>query len=114
MSNLQPLELSIVGKENLCKCVSKHVPLPTVLHNHHIIPKYLGGSEDASNKVYLCPTTHDNVHSLLRAYAKHGGRPPGSVRKHYSEFVEDLAHRAWVGATAMGVTAEEILEVPDS
>ncbi len=111
---MQPVEIAIVGNENLCKCVGKHVPLPTVLHSHHIVPVYLGGGDESSNRVYLCPTTHDNVHSLLRQYAKYKGRPPGSVRKHYSEYVEHLAERAWAGATSRAAIHEVISTILQS
>jgi len=103
------IDLSAIGQKGLCKCVGKHVPLPTVVHKHHILPIYLGGGNDPSNFIYLCPTTHDNVHSLLRQYAKSNGRPPGAVCKHYSAFVEVLAARAWAEAKAAGVDRQTIL-----
>jgi hypothetical protein len=80
-----------------CKCVGKHVPLPSLLHSHHIIPLYYGGETTPGNLVWLCPTTHVNVHDLIREYEKAGGRPSGEIRKHYSRFVQSLAGLAWVG-----------------
>lgn len=74
MSKLVPAE------DNKCLCVGKHVPLPHLLHQ-------LDDGE------YVCPTTYCNVLSLLSEYRLHGGRPPGSVRKHYSDFVQRLAHK---------------------
>lgn len=81
----------------MCPCVSKHVPLPTQFHKHHVVPKYLGGTDDKSNLFVLCPTTHYNVHKLLQYYGKHKGEPPGSIRKHYSDFVQGMARKAWEG-----------------
>lgn len=81
----------------MCPCVGKHVPLPTQFHKHHIVPLYLGGSNDKSNLFVLCPTTHYNIHALLQKYGRNGGTPPGSVRKHYSDFVQRLAKQAWDG-----------------
>lgn len=107
---MQPLELPVAGTDIVCPCVSKHVPRPTVLHNHHIVPKYLGGGNDKANLILLCPNSHDNIHSLLRQYGKFGGRPPGYIRKHYSEFVQDLAHRGWVGAQ-QNMSVEQITPI---
>lgn len=81
-----------------CQCVGKHVPLPTVLHRHHVIPKYLGGTDASDNLITICPTTHNSVHGLLRQYARFKGLPPGRIRKHYSQYVQDLAERGWSGA----------------
>lgn len=78
MSKLVPIE------GNRCICCTKHIPLPHLLH-------------EMDNGEYLCPTTYCNVLSLLSEYRRSGGRPPGSVRKHYSEYVQQLAHKSWVG-----------------
>lgn len=34
----------------------------TCIHYHHIIPKELGGSNDNSNRVWLCPTHHSHIY----------------------------------------------------
>ena len=34
-------------------------------HKHHIIPKYMGGSDDPSNLVELTPQEHADAHNLL-------------------------------------------------
>lgn len=85
----------------MCKCVGKHVPLPMAYHKHHIIPKYLGGTDSKENLLVLCPTTHYNVHALLQHYGRYKGTPPGSVRKHYSDYVQGLAKRAWEGRRSL-------------
>ena len=59
-----------------CKCCSKHVPLPTVLK------EYEG--------LMLCPTTFSNVIEYKRIWNSFGSRPAGSVRKHFSEYVQQI------------------------
>lgn len=95
---------TVSREEAKCVCVGKHVPLPMALHLHHIVPKEYGGGEEESNKVYICPTTHYNIHSLLQKYEKFKTTPPGKVRKHYSEYVQNLAARAWEGRKQNGKT----------
>jgi hypothetical protein len=63
-------------KAKLCKCCSKHVPLPTVLR------EYEG--------VTVCPTTFSNILEYKRIWQSFGSRPPGSVRKHFSEYVQQI------------------------
>ena len=36
-----------------------------VLHQHHIIPRHAGGTDDPSNLVYLTIEEHANAHRLL-------------------------------------------------
>jgi hypothetical protein len=43
---------------------------------HHIVPRHLGGSDDASNAIPLCPNCHDEVHAK---YA------PGRTTRVYTE-----------------------------
>lgn len=62
-----------------CKCVGKHVPLPMAYYD-------LTG-------VLVCPTTYQNIQSFLNECTNHRGRPPGYVRKHYSEYVQRMAKR---------------------
>lgn len=90
-------QLTVSADESVCLCSGKHVPRPHILHRHHIIPISFGGDNARENLIDLCPTTHENVHNLLRQYKKFNGRPPGRVRKHYSDFVQRLAQEAWNG-----------------
>lgn len=55
-----------------CACVWEHRPPVLELHRHHILPLYLGGPNTADNIVWLCPTTHTNVHELLRMMMTRG------------------------------------------
>lgn len=63
-------------KARECKCCGKHVPLPTVLK------EYNGNS--------LCPTTFANVLEYKRIWKVVGSRPRGSIRKHFSEYVQQM------------------------
>ena len=59
-----------------CKCCTKHVPLPTILKKY--------------NNIILCPTTYDNVIEYKRIWESYGSRPAGNVRKHFSEYVQQI------------------------
>lgn len=61
------------------------------LEQHHIVPKFLGGSNQPDNLVWICGNTHANVHELLRDMLKIGGvfqRPAGVPRYSYALAVE--------------------------
>ena len=62
-----------------CKCCNKHVPLPIVLKEF--------------NGIKLCPTTFSNVMEYQRLCFEFNGRPPGSIRKHFSEYVQKIVDR---------------------
>jgi len=67
-------------KAKECKCCTKHVPLPTTLKS------YAG--------LTLCPTTYYNVIEYKRIWDSFGSRPAGSVRKHFSEYVQQIVESA--------------------
>jgi hypothetical protein len=67
-------------KAKECKCCTKHVPLPTVLREF--------------NSVMLCPTTFANVIEYTRIWSSYGARPAGNVRKHFSEYVQQLVEQS--------------------
>lgn len=64
-----------------CSCSQKHVPAP-----RQYMSLTTGGIEHT-----LCPTSFYNIMDLLAHYRANDGEPPGSVRKHYSTFVQYLA-----------------------
>jgi hypothetical protein len=66
-------------KAKACVCCSKHVPLPTRLKDY--------------NGVLVCPTTFDNIHEYRRVWLEIGSRPPGSIRKHFSEYVQKVVEQ---------------------
>lgn len=59
-----------------CKCCGKHVPLPTVMREF--------------NGMVVCPTTFANIMEYQRLWNILGSRPAGSIRKHFSEYVQQL------------------------
>jgi predicted aldo/keto reductase-like oxidoreductase len=63
-------------KAKQCICCTKHVPLPTTLKIY--------------NEFILCPTTYYNVVEYKRIWDSFGSRPAGSIRKHFSEYVQQI------------------------
>jgi hypothetical protein len=63
-------------KAKECKCCTKHVPLPTTLKSY--------------GKITLCPTTYYNVVEYKRIWESFGSRPSGNIRKHFSEYVQQI------------------------
>lgn len=59
-----------------CRCVGKHVPLPTKLLDY--------------NGIKLCPTTYQNIMEYKRMWEALGCEPPGNVRKHFSDYVQSV------------------------
>ncbi len=55
-----------------CRCVSEHRPPVLEYAYHHIFPKALGGPDGPENLVALCPSSHANVHELLRLMLRTG------------------------------------------
>jgi hypothetical protein len=63
-------------KAKECKCCGKHVPLPMILK------EYKG--------IIVCPTTFSNIVEYDRLWKSIGSRPNGSIRKHFSEYVQNV------------------------
>jgi hypothetical protein len=59
-----------------CKCCTKHVPLPTVIKSY--------------DGIQVCPTTLQNIIEYKRIWESFGSRPMGSIRKHFSEYVQQI------------------------
>ncbi len=59
-----------------CRLHRYHSPRPLRLVVHHILPKYLGGTDDPGNLAVVCDTGHYNTHALLDHLAEHGALPP--------------------------------------
>ena len=74
-----------------CVCVADHNPNPMELNRHHVWPLAEGGPDTDDNVVWLCPTSHANVHELLRAWLRYEGRPPWAIRKRFSAYIRGLA-----------------------
>ena len=63
-----------------CKCCTKHVPLPTVIKTY--------------NGLLVCPTTLQNIIEYKRLWDSFGARPMGSIRKHFSEYVQQIVEQS--------------------
>lgn len=70
------------------------------LNRHHILPLSEGGPDVPDNIVWLCPTSHVNVHELLRAWVKYEGEPPWDIRKHFSPYIREIAAEGYRRMTA--------------
>lgn len=79
----------------ICVCVANHNPNPMELHRHHIKPLAFGGTRTPDNEVWLCPTSHANVHELLREIIRHEGDAPWDIRKRFGLYIRDLADEGW-------------------
>lgn len=67
--------------------------MKTIYHNHHIVPRHMGGSDDASNLIYISIDQHAEEHRLL--FEKYGK-------------VEDyIAWRALSGQISMNDASKE-------
>ncbi len=58
-----------------CEVHRDHRPNSHVNHRHHVWPQGEGGPDVPGNVVVICPTGHENVHSVLRLLKRHGGNP---------------------------------------
>lgn len=67
-------------KAKECKCCNKHVPLPTVMRDY--------------NGTVVCPTTFANILEYVRIWTAIGSRPPGSIRKHFSDYVQQIVEES--------------------
>jgi hypothetical protein len=67
-----------------CLLHNTHVPTSHINHIHHIWPRGYGGTDDAENKVIVCPTGHYNIHRLLEEHLHLRGEVPYSVLKQFS------------------------------
>jgi hypothetical protein len=54
-----------------CQCVTEHRPPVLEGEFHHVWPLYLGGPKNGE-LAYVCSTTHDSVHELLRLMLRSG------------------------------------------
>lgn len=84
--------------DEVCECVAHHSPKPTHLVRHHIVPLSYGGPDTETNTIWLCQSTHGNVHRLLWDYERLQRQPPWrGFRWYYSAFTRNLAEQAWAG-----------------
>jgi hypothetical protein len=67
-------------KAKECKCCGKHVPLPVRLKEY--------------NGIRVCSTTFDNIMEYKRVWNEIGKRPPGNIRKHFSDYVQQIVEQS--------------------
>lgn len=76
-----------------CHCVTEHRPAPLELERHHIHPLGLGGPDVVQNVAWVCPTTHTNVHELLRWFINESRVVPWrDVTDRYEQAVSRYAY----------------------
>jgi RNA-directed DNA polymerase len=63
------------AQEGRCPVCEQPITEITGWHNHHVIPRTVGGSDTVDNRVLLHPTCHTQVHNQHMTGAK--PRPPG-------------------------------------
>lgn len=78
-----------------CICVGLHIPKPVELNLHHILPLSEGGDKTPGNEIWVCPTTHTNVHELLRHFYWTNGDVEWEVLKRCNAFTRALAKEGW-------------------
>ena len=67
-------------RAKMCKCCTKHVPLPTLLMEY--------------NSIVVCPTTYSNIVEYKKIWDSFEQRPMGSIRKHFSEYVQQIVEKS--------------------
>jgi hypothetical protein len=77
-----------------CHCVTFHRPKVMELDKHHIWPTGDGGPDVPENLIWLCPTTHRNVHEYLRLLLKYEGEVP-STAPSYPRFTREVAWKGY-------------------
>lgn len=68
-----------------CGCVDRHIPKPVTTTP----------CNTPEGVVWLCPTSAENLRVLLEIYDKRAGIVPGSMTKHFSKYVRDLAEQIY-------------------
>ena len=65
-----------------CECVNRHIPAALITE----------ACDTGEGVVWLCPTSAANLRLLLGIYEKRAGNVPGSMTKHFSKYIRDLAY----------------------
>lgn len=87
----------------------RNLPAGTYVERHHVIPKCMGGSNDACNLVDLLPEEHFVAHQLLaKAYPQHYGLQ-GALRTmvmNSRQHARSNKMYAWCRSRAAGATSK--------
>ena len=68
-----------------CSCAAEHRPPVLEYEAHHVLPIGMGGPDTADNRLWVCPTTHANIHELLRLMCRAGR----TLSDHELQVIED-------------------------
>lgn len=95
--------------DRACPCRATHSPHPLELERHHVWPLGMGGPDLDLNVAWVCPTTHTNIHELLRIFlGPLGPLTWGEVGDLYdvpvSRYAFDLAREGYRRVMARSVT----------
>jgi len=82
-------------KDHQCSVHGFHSPRPNDMDVHHVVPKSWGGPDVAANRIQVCQTGHHNVHELLAAYLRAGGKPSWLVLRRYGPGERAVAAEGW-------------------
>lgn len=92
-------------RDAICVCATEHRPAPLEYERHHVWPLYLGGPDIEDNTIWVCPTTHTNVHEILREFMRVGPLTWGEALAAWDRPLSRYAfHLAWAGYARWAAT----------
>lgn len=99
-----------------CVCVAEHRPPYLELEAHHVWPLYLGGPRDGEMR-WLCGTTHQSVHELLRLMERAGRsltyrECQDAEDRPVARYAHDLAARGWDAYAASPLMVTDLTGLP--
>lgn len=78
-----------------CPCVKVHRPDPGVdLDLHHLQPRSWFGPDVPANRIWIDPTLHRRVHTLLELYVRLQREPTKAEQKPWPPYARKLAAEA--------------------
>ena len=79
-----------------CQLHISHSPEPLNSATHHILPLSWGGADIVANKLVVCPTGHENLHTVLNWFVRFKGTElPWEYRRRIGSTTWSYALRAW-------------------
>jgi hypothetical protein len=83
-----------------CQCVASHSPIPLTTEGHHVLPqewqKELRGSVFDQRLIWLCGTTHNNIHVYLNLLRD--GKPLPATARGYTRQMAEEGYRRYIAA----------------
>lgn len=89
----------------ICVCVKNHTPKVLDVEQHHIWPLGEGGPDVPANRIWLCPTTHTNVHTYLRWLIRLGDRSRPFHWDQMPRYARRVAEHGWRRIKAQDLVA---------